>query len=117
VSASGVYGIKQGRMAPFSAKVKTIMKMGRAGMALAVLIFATCLETSDPTTTDARSDGLIGPVRSVSATEETQQLAWGQMSAKTAVWGLVLGMRPRRNQVGKNHPLGISLVVGVLNSP
>ena len=56
-------------------------------LAVLILIFATCLEASDPTTTDARSDGLIGPVRSVSATEETQQLAWGQMNAKTAVWG------------------------------
>jgi hypothetical protein len=53
------------------------MKTGRTGMALAVLIFATCLEASDPTTTDARSDSLIGPVRSVSAREETQQTGRG----------------------------------------
>jgi hypothetical protein len=64
------------------------MKVGLASAALAVLLLATCLGASEPKTSDAQSDDLAGQVRSVSTKQETQQLAWGQMNAKAAFWGV-----------------------------
>jgi len=64
------------------------MKAGPTLIALAVLIFATSLDASKPKSTDARNDGLLGPVRSVSARQELQQVDWSQKDAKAAVIGL-----------------------------
>jgi hypothetical protein len=64
------------------------MKIGIAIIALVILIFATCLDASEPKTTDARNDGLLGPVRSVSARQELQQVDWGQKDAKAGVIGV-----------------------------
>jgi len=64
------------------------MKAGPTLIALAVLIFAISLDASKPKSTDARSDGLLGPVRSVSARQELQQVDWSQKDAKAAVIGL-----------------------------
>jgi hypothetical protein len=63
------------------------MKTGLASTVLAVLLLAICLDASEPKTTDARSDGLFGPVRSVSARQELQQVDWGQKDAKAGVIG------------------------------
>lgn len=63
------------------------MKTGLAIIVLAVLIFAMRLDASEPKT-DARNDGLIGPVRSVSARQELQQVDWHQKNAKAEVIGI-----------------------------
>jgi hypothetical protein len=64
------------------------MKTGLTSAALAVLLLATCLDASEPKSTDARTDGLIGPVRSVSARQELQQVDWGQNDAKAGLIGV-----------------------------
>jgi hypothetical protein len=64
------------------------MKTGLASNALAVLLLAICLDASEPKSTDARIDGLFGPVRSVSARQELQQVDWGQKDAKAGVIGV-----------------------------
>ena len=43
---------------------------------VAILLLATGMDASEEKTTDARRDGLFGPVRSVSAKQELQQLDW-----------------------------------------
>jgi hypothetical protein len=45
---------------------------------LAILLAATSLCASETKSTDARTDGFLGPIRSVSAREEKAQLEWHQ---------------------------------------
>jgi hypothetical protein len=58
----------------------------RAG--LAILFTAASLSASGPKLTDARNDGFLGPIRSVSATEEKAQLEWHQANAPVLPGGL-----------------------------
>src|SRR5260370_7162135 len=55
---------------------------------IAILLLATGIDASEEKTTDARRDGLFGPVRFVSTKQELQQLDWGQKDAKIAIGGL-----------------------------
>src|SRR5229473_7408938 len=64
------------------------MKTGPTTAAFAILLLALSLEASEPKITDARNDGLFGPVWSVSTRQETQQVDWGQKDAKAAVLGI-----------------------------
>lgn len=48
----------------------------RAGLAILLVLLPVC--ASEPKNTDARSDGLFGPIRSVSTREERPQLDWHQ---------------------------------------
>jgi len=52
---------------------------------LAILLLATGISASEERTTDARRDGLIGPVRSVSVRQELQKVDWNQNDAKVGV--------------------------------
>jgi len=54
----------------------------------AILLLATGVDAFGQKTSDARNDGLFGPVRSVSAKQELQQLDWGQKDAKIGIIGL-----------------------------
>jgi hypothetical protein len=47
-----------------------------SGVALALLFLPVSLSASEPKYTDARSDGLLGPIRSVSTREERAQIEW-----------------------------------------
>ena len=64
------------------------MKTGQACVALAVLLLPICLLAADAKRPDAQTDGLTGPVRSVSTRQELQQVDWGQKNAKAAVIGV-----------------------------
>lgn len=64
------------------------MNTGLAKTTLAVLLLSTSLYASEPDRTDARNDGLLGPVRSVSAWQQLQQVDWGQKDAKAGVIGV-----------------------------
>jgi hypothetical protein len=61
------------------------MKTGPASAALAILLLAPSVNAAEPKNTDARSDGLFGPIRGVSTSQETQQLDWKQKDAKAWV--------------------------------
>src|ERR1700675_2238483 len=54
------------------------MKTDPASVALAIFFLGLSLDASEPKLTDARSDGLFGPIRSVSAREERAQIEWHQ---------------------------------------
>ena len=56
---------------------------------VAILLLATGIGASEERTTDARRDGLFGPVRSVSTMQELQQLDWGQKDAKITISGFL----------------------------
>ena len=58
------------------------------GWALALFPLATTLAASEAKKTDAQSDGLVGPVRSISTRQETQQIEWGQKDAHIGIWGI-----------------------------
>jgi hypothetical protein len=64
------------------------MKADLASVALAVFLLAVRLDASEPKSTDARRDGLFGPVRYVSAKQELQQVDWGLKDAKAGVIGV-----------------------------
>ena len=53
-----------------------------------LLLALSPLDASEPKNTDARSDGLLGPVRSVSTRQETVQVDWGQKDAKAGGLGI-----------------------------
>jgi hypothetical protein len=59
------------------------MKTGPASAALATLLLGLSLDASEPKYTDARSDGLLGPIRSVSTREERAQIEWHQPDGPT----------------------------------
>src|SRR5260370_35644825 len=64
------------------------MKTVPTSAAFAILLLALSLEASEPKITDARNDGLFGPIRSISTRQETYQVDWGQKDAKAAVLGI-----------------------------
>lgn len=53
----------------------------RAGLAILLVLLPVC--ASEPKNTDARSDGLFGPIRSVSTREERAQIEWHQPNGPT----------------------------------
>ena len=59
------------------------MKTVPASAALATLLLGLSLDTSEPKYTDARSDGLFGPIRSVSTREERAQIERHQPDGPT----------------------------------
>lgn len=54
-----------------------------AGAALAIFLVGLSLEASETKYTDARGDGLFGPIRSVSTREERAQIEWHQPNGPT----------------------------------
>jgi hypothetical protein len=63
----------------------TLSTFDPVSAALAILILAASLDGSQQKRSDARDDGLLGPVRSISTRQETQQVDWGQKDAKIDV--------------------------------
>src|SRR5216683_1160202 len=59
------------------------MKTVPASAALATLLLGLSLNASEPKYTDARSDGLFGPIRSVSTREERARIEWHQPDGPT----------------------------------
>ncbi len=59
------------------------MKTGPGGAALAILLLGLSLDASEPKYTDARGDGLFGPIRSVSTREDRAQVDWHQPDGPT----------------------------------
>jgi hypothetical protein len=59
-----------------------------ASAALAILILAASLDATEQKRSDARDDGVLGPVRSVSTTQETTHIDWDQKDAKIGVLGI-----------------------------
>jgi hypothetical protein len=59
------------------------MKTVPASAAVATLLLGLSLDASEPKYTDARSDGLFGPIRSVSTREERPQIEWHQPNGPT----------------------------------
>ena len=82
--AVGVYRIKQ-EFGWNSLQESGAAAMGKSlsGVALAILFLPVCLRASEPKYTDARSDGLFGPIRSVSTREERVQIQWHQPDGPT----------------------------------
>jgi hypothetical protein len=54
-----------------------------SGVGLAILFLPPSLCASEPKYTDARSDGLLGPIRSVSTREERAEIEWHQPDGPT----------------------------------
>jgi hypothetical protein len=59
------------------------MRTPLSGVALTILFLPVLLCASEPKYTDARSDGLFGPIRSVSTREERAQIEWHQPNGPT----------------------------------
>ena len=84
-----------------------IVKTSLTCAVLAVLFSTSANGASEPKSTEARSEGLLGPVRSVSAKQELQQIDWGQKDAKAGIIGVscyecefdVSGNRIRSGQI------------------
>jgi hypothetical protein len=64
------------------------MRSSLSVVALAIVFLRVALSASEPANTDARSDGLFGRIRSVSTTQETQQVDWHQKDAKAGILGI-----------------------------
>src|SRR6266849_5529850 len=69
-------------------RIYPVMKTRVFRALTAILLLATGVDAFGQKTSDARNDGLFGPVRSVSAKQELQQLDWGQKDAKIGIIGL-----------------------------
>jgi hypothetical protein len=55
-----------------------VVKPGLVSAAVATLLLGLSLDASEPKQTDARSDGFLGPIRSVSTREEKVSIEWHQ---------------------------------------
>jgi hypothetical protein len=82
--AVGVYRIKQETVGGVFKKMgQRPMRSSLSGVALAILFLTVPLSASEQKYTDARSDGLLGPIRSVSTREERAQIEWHQPDGPT----------------------------------
>jgi hypothetical protein len=66
----------------------TVSRSDPERAALAILILALSLDASEQKRSDVRDDGLLGPVRSVSTRQETQQVDWNRQDARIDVLGI-----------------------------
>lgn len=64
------------------------MRLSIPYVGLAILFAAISLSASEPKRTDASIDGFVGPIRSVSATEEKTQLDWHPANPPVVLGGL-----------------------------
>jgi hypothetical protein len=83
-AAIGVYRIKQETDgSSLQESGAAAMRSSLSGVALAILFLPVSLSASEPKYTDARNDGLLGPIRSVSTREERAQIEWHQPDGPT----------------------------------
>jgi hypothetical protein len=59
------------------------VKIVLASAALAILLLGLSLDASEPKHTDARWDGFVGPIKSVTTREERAQIEWQQPNGPT----------------------------------
>jgi hypothetical protein len=65
------------------ARVWTVMKTRLIFMTLAVFLVVVSVTATVTKTTDARNDGFLGPIRSVSTKQEPSQIVWRQPDGPT----------------------------------